>query len=255
MAPAQPPLPPEATAVNGLPVSGEPTGRGRLAAALRQLSEVVVGRRVPDADFARVADHVAALTAELEAVAEPGLRGRRVTDPSGHPQDYFPTSPATGLKNPVAPPLEVWAVPGPDGQPELGGRATFGFRFEGPPTCVHGGVLAEAFDELLGSVNILAGRPGMTGTLTVRFHRPTPLMVELGLRARQVAVEGRKIRAWGGIYHDGQLTAEAEGIFIEVPMEAIRDIAAAHVGQGLVVDPSLAAYLEDPDATGERFGN
>jgi hypothetical protein len=71
-------------------------------------------------------------------------------------------------------------------------------------------------DELLGSANIITDRAGMTGTLTIKYRRPTPLLTSLDLVARQTRLEGRKIFSWGGIYHDGELTAEAEGIFIEV---------------------------------------
>ena len=91
---------------------------------------------------------------------------------------------------------------------------TFGYAYEGPPTCAHGGVIAELFDELLGSSAIIMNQAGMTGTLKVIYRQPTPLMVELDLVARLTGREGRKIFAWGGIYHQGVLTAEAEGIFI-----------------------------------------
>jgi hypothetical protein len=104
-----------------------------------------------------------------------------------------------------------------------------------------GGVIAELFDELLGSVNILTGRAGMTGTLTVRYRRPTPLLTPLDLVARQTGSEGRKIFAWGGIYHEGELTAEAEGIFIEVGAAKMLEIISANAdeAEGDVVDPEL----------------
>ena len=79
-----------------------------------------------------------------------GARTQAGRIPDGHPQDFFPTSPVIGFANPVAPPVEVWAVEGEDGQREIRGRVTFGYPYEGPPTCVHGGVIAELFDELLG---------------------------------------------------------------------------------------------------------
>ena len=68
-----------------------------------------------------------------------------------------------GFANPVAPPVDVWAVTGEGGQREIRGRVTFGYQYEGPPTCVHGGVIAELFDELLGLANIIVGQAGMTG--------------------------------------------------------------------------------------------
>ena len=59
------------------------------------------------------------------------------------------------------------------------GTVTFGSAYEGPPGHVHGGYVAAAFDELLGMTQSLGGMPGMTGTLTVRYRRPTPLRTEL----------------------------------------------------------------------------
>ena len=157
-----------------------------------------------------------------------------------HPQDVFSTSPVIGFANPVAPPVEVWAVEGHEGWREVRGRVTYGYAYEGPPTCVHGGVIAELFDELLGMWNILVGSGAMTGTLTVRYRRPTPLLAPLELVARHTGKEGRKVYAWGGIYHQGELTAEADGIFIEVPPDRMLDIVSgnAHSTEApLVVDP------------------
>ena len=130
----------------------------------------------------------------------------------------------TGFANPIAPPVEVWAVLGEGGRREIRGRVTFGFQYEGPPTCVHGGVIAELFDEMLGMCNILVGSGAMTGTLKIRYNRPTPLLAPLEVVARNTGKEGRKVYAWGGLYCDGELTAEAEGIFIEVPPGRMLDI-------------------------------
>ena len=68
----------------------------------------------------------------------------------------------------------------------------------------------------------------MTGTLTVRYRRPTPLLAPLELVARHTGKEGRKVYAWGGIYDRGELTAEADGIFIEVPPNRMLDIVSGH---------------------------
>ncbi len=156
-----------------------------------------------------------------------------------HPQDVFSTSPVIGFANPVAPPVEVWAVEGHEGWREVRGRVTYGYAYEGPPTCVHGGVIAELFDELLGMSNILVGQGAMTGTLTVRYRRPTPLLAPLELVARHTGKEGRKVYAWGGIYNRGELTAEADGIFIEVPPNRMLDIVSgnAHNSEAPLVDP------------------
>ncbi len=179
----------------------------RLAAALRRISATAVGQPLADEAVAAAAEQMGRLADSLAMVAGSARRPRGVPDRSGRPQDYFPTSPMIGYGNPIAPPADVWAGVGEDGRPEIRGRVTFDYPYEGPPTCVHGGVMAELFDELLGSACILAETPGMTGTLTVRYRRPTPLLVPLDLVARLTGVEGRKIFAWGGIYHDGELTA------------------------------------------------
>jgi acyl-coenzyme A thioesterase PaaI-like protein len=132
-------------------------------------------------------------------------------DSRGPAQDFFPTSPVIGFANPIAPPVEVESVEG-----GLNGRVFFDDQYEGPPGCVHGGIIALVFDELLGAANIACNSPGMTGTLTVRYHKPTPIRTNLRLVARFEGREGRKIRTTGAMYHGEELTAEAEAIFIEL---------------------------------------
>jgi acyl-coenzyme A thioesterase PaaI-like protein len=94
---------------------------------------------------------------------------------------------------------------------------------------VHGGVIAEVFDEVLGAANMVAGNPAMTGTLTVRYRKPTPLRTDLRIEARCLGRDGRKIRTWAAMYHEDLMTAEAEGIFIEVGPERFVAIAEGNV--------------------------
>ncbi|MHB8594949.1 MAG: PaaI family thioesterase, partial [Acidimicrobiales bacterium] len=172
-----------------------------------------------------------AVADRLELAAGQGRRLRAQPDPTGHAQDFFPTSPVIGFANPVAPPVVVEAVDG-----ALHGSAYFDYQYEGPPTCVHGGVIALVFDELLGAANVVAGSPGMTGTLTIRYRKPTPLRTELRLAARRVSREGRKITTWGGMYQDDVLLAEAEGIFIELVPEKFLQIMAGNAASPEVVE-------------------
>jgi acyl-coenzyme A thioesterase PaaI-like protein len=209
----------EAPPPPGAPAAEDP--RFELAAALRRITSAMVGVPLTDEDVRAATSRVAALADDLERAAGPGRRLRARPDPAGHPQEFFPTSPVIGYANPIAPPVEVEAVDG-----ELRGTAFFDYPYEGPPTCVHGGVLAMVFDELLGAANIVAGCPGMTGTLTIRYRKPTPLRTPLRLEARLVGRDGRKIRTTGAIYHGDLMTAEAEGIFIElVPQRFLRIVA------------------------------
>lgn len=190
------------------------------------MTTALVGRPIPDDDLRKAALSLAAVAEQFEAAAGPGRRQRLEPDPEGHPQDFFPTSPVIGYANPVAPPVKVQVAEGGG----LEGTAYFDYQYEGPPTCVHGGVIAMVFDELLGAANIAAGCPGMTGTLTIRYRNPTPLRTELRLEARCVGRQGRKVTTWGGISRGDDLLAEAEGIFIELVPERFLRVVTAHAG-------------------------
>jgi acyl-coenzyme A thioesterase PaaI-like protein len=218
--------------LDGPPASIADGPRNRLAAAMRRLSAVAVGPPVDEEEIARAAVELGALADRLESAAPAARRTLPQPGPGGfpgrHPQDYFPASPVVGFENPLAPPVEVWAVEGEDGRRELRGRATFGYAYEGPPTCVHGGVIAELFDELLGISNLLTEQGAMTGTLKIRYRRPTPLLAPLDLVARNTGQEGRKICAWGAITYQGELTAEADGIFIHVPSDRMLEIVSGN---------------------------
>jgi hypothetical protein len=242
---ASPPPADDGPGAVGAPTSTGDTPLNRLADAIRRISGVVVGHPVPDEDVARAADQLGALADALEASATLSRRARTQPDLTGHPQDFFPTSPIIGYANPLAPPVEVWLGEGETGDPEIHGRVTFGYPYEGPPTCVHGGVIAELFDELMGAANVIANKPAMTGTLKVRYRKPTPLLTPLDLRARFVRNEGRKVHTWAGIYHEGALTAEADGLFIEVRPGRMLDIVTTNANAATepVIDAEYARLI------------
>jgi acyl-coenzyme A thioesterase PaaI-like protein len=89
---------------------------------------------------------------------------------------------------------------------------------------VHGGIVAAAFDELLGMTQSLSGQPGMTGRLTVTYRLPTPLHRDLRFVGTLERVEGRKIFTRGRCFDGGTLTAEAEGLFIHVDFQRIAEM-------------------------------
>jgi acyl-CoA thioesterase FadM len=66
----------------------------------------------------------------------------------------------------------------------------------------------------------------MTGTLTIRYRKPTPLRTPLRLEARCTDHQGRKVHARGAIYHEDSLTAEAEGVFIQLVPERFMEMVA-----------------------------
>ena len=80
----------------------------------------------------------------------------------------------------------------------------------------------------------------MTGTLTVRYRKPTPLRTDLRLEARCQRREGRKIFSWAGIYHGDTLTAEADGLFIEVAPAQFLAIAEGNADSA---DPVMLAAI------------
>jgi acyl-coenzyme A thioesterase PaaI-like protein len=129
--------------------------------------------------------------------------------PRAH-DDYLPRSPMVGEASPISPRLDWDAV---DDHVEATG--TFTAAFEGPPGYVHGGMIACAFDEVLGIANIQSGNPGMTGTLTIRYRRPTPLFTEVRMKAWVDRVEGRRIISKGELWAGDTLCAEADGTFIQ----------------------------------------
>ena len=113
--------------------------------------------------------------------------------------------------NPFAPPIRLSVS-----NNKVVGHANFGVTFEGSPGTVHGGFVATAFDQVLFMANSLTGIPAMTGTLTVRYRKPTPLFTELVFEGQVDRVEGSKIFTRGTASANGVLTAEAEGLFIAV---------------------------------------
>ncbi len=222
------------------------TARLRMAEALRPLIAMTVSGTPDDQDLTAAADAVERIAASLAAGAGTDRRMRQPPDADRPSVEYFPTSPIAGILNPIAPPVRLEVVDGPGGTPEIRAAAWFDYPYEGPPSCVHGGVIAATFDEILGAANMVAGNPGMTGTLTVRYRKPTPLRTELRLEARFLEREGRKIRTWAAMYHDDVLTAEADGLFIEVvprQMLAIAEQNATGPDDGL-----LAAMRRGVDA-------
>jgi acyl-coenzyme A thioesterase PaaI-like protein len=222
--------------------------RRRLAAALRPIITMTVASSFDDEVLAAAADRLEEIGRTLGEAAGP-KRARQQPNISQHAQEFFPTSPIMGMANPTAPPVVVHVVDGVDGgYAEIRADAWFDWAYEGPPTCVHGGVIAETFDEMLGAANMVAGNPGMTGTLTVRYRKPTPLRTPLRIEARCLDRDGRKIRTWAGIYHGDLLTAEADGLFIEVNPAQFLAIAEGNVDNA---DPSV---LEAMRAEAVRVG-
>jgi len=122
----------------------------------------------------------------------------------------MPYSPISGKRNPIALPLKLWKA----GDKEVRGEAVFSATYAGPPNAVHGGVIAAVFDEILAMANVISGKPGFTGTLTIKYHDKTPLNTPIELWGINLRRDGRKLVSRGEMRVNGKLTAAAEGLFI-----------------------------------------
>ena len=95
-------------------------------------------------------------------------------------------------------------------------RGTFSAAHTGPPGSVHGGYVAGAFDEVLGWACAKSGNPAVTGKLTVRYRRATPLGVPVEFHAPWPRVVGKRVHAHATLSAGGEVTAEADGLFVLV---------------------------------------
>ena len=191
----------------------EPTPRRaalfRVADGVRSVLHRMVQTSAPNDVIEAAAADVEAAAARFEGYESKSMyEGFAEAANAGAPFGFFDHSPMLGRANPLAPPIVLCD--------RIRGTATFGSAYEGPPGCVHGGYVAAAFDEVLGSTQSLSGSPGMTGRLTVSYRKPTPLGVELQFEGRLESVDGRKILTRGELWAGEVLCAEAEGLFISI---------------------------------------
>lgn len=188
-----------------------------LADAVRDLIEAVVATNAgPEA--------LASATTEVRAIAD-RLNGTRrdplialVQDDQGRLENL--TQAGSGRLNPQAPRFEWTSWPPPpaakeEARPvEVRAETTLTPAHCGPPLRVHGGVVATLLDVALGEAVVCAGAPGMTAGLNLRYRGATPYGVPLELTARYTHSDGRKSFATGEIRAQGEVTAEAEAIFV-----------------------------------------
>jgi len=198
-------------------LGGEPVEDERRAAKHRLVREV---KRIVDStalldvganeqgDIDAFADAAADLADRLAQA--PSLRafgGAAVAGPAD--AVLSERSPVCGRSNPLAPPLHL----------EIEDRVTRAWAvwtdaYEGPPGCLHGGWVAAAFDDLMGLAQMVSGRAGFTGTLTVKMLKPTPLNQRIDYEAHLDRAEGRKIWCKASSRHGDDLLGEAEIVFI-----------------------------------------
>lgn len=153
-----------------------------------------------------------ALADELESMprGRPFLRftGRM---PPEDPNATIPFSPITGRYSALSLPLEL-SIEGD----KLIGTGIYNEAVEGPNRCVHGGFVAAIYDQMLAQSNILNQTGGPTASLSIRYHKPTPLHETLRFEAWTESIDGRKITTKGRCLVNGEVVSEAEGLFIRL---------------------------------------
>jgi acyl-coenzyme A thioesterase PaaI-like protein len=200
------------------PATGAWAEKRRVAAAMRKVIDRLVSTDAPAGELRRAADELERFARTLDDLpTRSWLEGYAESATAGDATAMFDMSPLIGLSNPISPPIDFDIRDG-----RVYGRARFGNAYEGPPGHLHGGMVAAAFDEVLGFVQCVTQQPGMTGTLTIRYRAPTPLHRELRFEAWVDAIDGRKTIAKGTLHCGDTLCAEAEGIFISMDRERFR---------------------------------
>ena len=116
-----------------------------------------------------------------------------------------------GRSHPCAPQL-TW-------QEELNqitGTVIFGQAFEGPPGHTHGGWVADILDHIMGRTHVRTGHPGMTGGLSIRYLKPTPLHEVIHISAEAVELDDKRTEVKAAMRWGEVTTATAEAIFVRV---------------------------------------
>lgn len=194
----------------------------RFAAALRRMSNHSIKLHGEHAALSTLANAAEALEAQMTPLVNRRALAAysKVFDFSdvGHTYAY---SPVTGRANPIAPPVFTEIIDN-----KVISRVTLDDVYEGPPGCVHGGVVSLIWDHALAAATLIDDARGPTAYLTVHYRKPTPLKQALRFESWIDRHEGKKVYIKGACYaqdRDGQetLVSEAEGLFINTLIREI----------------------------------
>jgi acyl-coenzyme A thioesterase PaaI-like protein len=201
-------------------VTGAWAEKRRLAAALRELIGLCVTSGAPEEVLREAAERAEAIAASLSGFPGKSFQeAHRLAREASDVHEFADRGVLVGLSNPVAPPMRFRFENGASI-----GEVTFGAAFEGAPGWVHGGIVAAAFDQLFGHLQVTMGVPSLTGNLTIHYRRGTPLHTPLTFEARVERREGRRSHVTGRCYARGELTAESESVFVEVDPARMREM-------------------------------
>lgn len=192
-------------------VDPEPPPSAALLEAARALQALGRWLVCSEDDPGRIGPIAAELRALAERAGATPVQASRWLASERQPQaNAREMHPLLGRASPVAPPLALRV----EGE-RVVAEVCFDARFEGNRGWAHGGFIAAGFDILLVQAAKLSGRSGPTGTLSVRFHQPTPTGERLCYAGWFERSEGRKLITRGELRSaEGLLLAEAEAILV-----------------------------------------
>ena len=187
----------------------------RLTKALRQVIDSSVKLNAPLETLTQLANDAETMAAQMQPYSS--IRPIAAHNKHFRPDDVnwsAPYSPVVGRCNPLSPPMVLR-------EDKAIGTVTYGDAFEGPPNCVHGGMVALAWDHVMALANMLINARGPTAWLHVDYKKPTPLYTPLRFEAWIDKLEGKKIFVKGACYANGEIVTEASGLFINTVIKNI----------------------------------
>jgi len=106
-------------------------------------------------------------------------------------------------------------------------------KFQGYPGVVQGGIVATMLDEITLRAHLDPDEPRFmfTARLDVRYRKPVPTEVPLRIVGRALKNKPRVATSHGAIYNlEGELLAEAEALFINVPDQQLDPMGEEALG-------------------------
>lgn len=189
----------------------------RLAQAIRRQSLACVELDTSPENLRQLAERANELAEVMEAAA-PGKSYELVE--SGWTglgtMNYLPFSPIMGRLNPASYGLLIRQ----EGERAIG-EVRLDETAEGAVGLAHGGVISGIWDEVLASANAIAQTGGPTGSLTIRYLKPTPLYEPLHYAAWVERIDERKVLVKGECSLRDEVLTTAEGIFIRLRIAGI----------------------------------
>lgn len=184
-----------------------------VAAEVRRIIESLMVIEEPHAELEDTREQLKLIADRLGGLGRRGFQARMSATIEPGPDDMRPYYAGNARRwhyNPIFPPLRIEKIGG-----RFRAHVTLGLPYEGPPGCCHGGLVAMLLDQVLGQSNFENGLPAMTGTLSVKYRRPTPLLQELVVEADPPELaDNRKCVTRGRILCGETVTAEAHGLFV-----------------------------------------